>query len=334
MIRSDDELRNAYEALGNLYRAIAALKAEYGDDSPAFVVLAEGPLHEIEKITTEIQDFTGVTAIIRASAQLWMRLVGRKARWRETSASALTAFLDGLRKGVQAVANFNTSRHLFGRPAAELQHACDFEVLAFLPGSLQVGVTLPLPQQRDLFVDHVSREIQWAEEAQRALSEYLSVARWIGGDSDAEELERLVPDYPKRRVLLRAVKPLIPRLKGGIDYVQLSGAPVPGRGPIYLVQTASARVTAALEAAIAATEERHTGEIREMDLDKRTFRLRNIVDRKTDLVCHIPDDLGPITATFLGKRATVVGTRIAPRQPLEIIDIEQHEQAESVDRGA
>jgi hypothetical protein len=334
VVRSDDELRNAYDALGNLYRAIAALKSEYGEQSDVFVVLAEGPLHELEKITAEIQEFTGVTAVVRASAQLWMRLVGRKARWRETSASALTAFLDGLRKGVQAVANYNTSRELSGRPATDLQQACDFEVIAFLPGSLQVGVTLPEPQQRDLFREHVSTEIQWAEEAQRALSEYLAVAHWVASDTDTGELDRLVPDFPKRRVLLRAVKPLIPRLKGGIDYVQLSGRPVPGGAPIYLVQNASSRVTAALAAAVAETEERHTGEIREMDLDKRTFRLRNIEGRRSDLQCHIPDDLGPITATFLGKRATIVGTRTTPRQPLEIVDIEQLEAANSAGDGA
>lgn len=254
-----------------------------------------------------------------------MRLVGTKARWRDTSASALTAFLDAIRKGVQAVASYNSSRATFGRPAVQLQKACDFRIMAFLPGSLQMGMGLPEPSQTELFAQHASEELRWFREAQAALGEYLAVARWAAENLPAEELERIVPEFQKRRILLRAVKPLVPRARGGIEYVELSGAAVPGRTPIYLSAAASVRLSSALEAAVSETEERYTGDIREMDLDRRTFRLRNIKDKPGEVACYLPEDLGPITATFLGKRARVIGTRTAPNQPLQVSDIEQIE---------
>jgi hypothetical protein len=336
MILNDDELRAAYDALGNLYRAIAALRADI-PDTASFALLAEGPLHEIDRLRREIDEYTGVAAAEQHAAELWMRIAGKKARWRETSSSVVTAFLDALRKGVQAILAHNLGGRLFGRPSAKIQRAVDFEIVGFRPGSFVAGMSLPEPSQRPLFADVESESEKLARDARDALHMYLAVAEWAASGEELSTLELIEPDVAKRRIALRAVKSAIPRVGGGVDYLELSGDAVPAKKPIYLTQKTAKRVSAALEKAVAEHEETYTGDVREMDLDRRTFRLRN-VEEIGEVPCHLADDLGPITATFLGKRARVIGTRTTPASALEVIDLEELELEPATDadeeRGA
>src|SRR5438094_579807 len=106
MISSDRELQQAQEALSDLYRALASLKHEAGENSRSFALLAEGPLHEIARIQAEIDAYVGVS-LLRYEVPLWLRLVGPRARWGEMPSSVLTAFLDAFRKGVQSVATYD-----------------------------------------------------------------------------------------------------------------------------------------------------------------------------------------------------------------------------------
>lgn len=219
MIQNDRELTKAHEALGTLYRALASLRSETAGLSPqAFALLAEGPLHEIQRIQCEIESYTGVDIAQREQAPLWLSLAGPKAKWGETPASVLTAFLDALRKGVQLVAAYNATGRVAGRPPLDLQRACDVELVAFQPGSLRVGMRLPEPEQLALFPQGY-----WPT-ARKALNEFLSAADWAASGSSLAELATRFQDTSKRRVVLRSLKPFVPRPQGGIDYLELSGS--------------------------------------------------------------------------------------------------------------
>ncbi len=323
-IHDDRALAKAHEALGNLHRALASLRSETAESSPgAFAVLAEGPLHEIHRIQSEIEAYTGADIAQRELAPLWLRLAGRRARWGETPASVLTAFLDTLRKGVQAIAGYNATGRAAGRPPLDLQRACDVELVAFQPGSFQVGMRLPEPEQLQLFAQGF-----WLH-AREALNEFLAVADWASSASSLEELSTRFHDTTKRRVVLRALKPFVPRAHGGIDYLELSGSAVPERRTIRLSQEAVQRVSEAFETAISDREERFEGDIREMDLDRQTFRLRN-VPTVNEVPCRFGDDLAPTASTLLGKRVRVIGTRSVSTDaaigPLEVVDLERVEE--------
>lgn len=323
MINSERDLERAHEALGDLYRAIASLRGEIGTTNPAtFAILAEGPLHEIERIQSEIEAFTGVSLARLEHAPLWLRLVGRKARWGETSASVLTAFLDALRKGVQSIASYNIIGRIGRRPSAEIQRACDLELVNFVPGSFQVGIRIPEPDQADLF------PVPQLPFAETALTEFLSAADWAASDSPVDAVVSMFQDAPKRRVALRAVKAFVPRTSGGIDFVELSGSAVPLAHTVHLAPQATHRIVKALETAVSAHEEQHEGEIREIDLDKQTFKLRN-VPTLGEVRCHFGDDIYPFAIELLGKRVRVIGMR-APRRGegrgmLEVGDLEKLE---------
>jgi hypothetical protein len=323
MIRSDLELTKAVEALGNLYRAISALKAEFAPTNPhAFILLVEGPLAEIRRITAEIEEYSGATFAESEAASLWLKLVGERARWKETPSSVLTAFLDALRKGVQTVAEYNLIGRIPRHPSPELQRACDFELLSFQPGSLTLAMKLPTDPQLELFE---GGNALYARHADRAMTEFLEAAKWAASQQPLDVLAKFFPDAIKRRVVLRAVKLLIPRSGDGIDYVELSGRAVPDRTSIQLTQTTTQRITAALKETIAENEESFEGDVREMDLDKQTFKLRNVT-KLGEINCHYAEEIAPLASSLLGKHVRLLSvrpktTRASPYS-LEIIDIE------------
>lgn len=324
MIRDDNDLLRSTAALGNLYSALAALQREYAGESLAtFGLLAEGPLQEIARIQADVEAYTGASLAARQLAPLWIRLVGPKARWGETPTSIITAFLDALRKGVQSIAGYRASERRPGRPSSELQLACDFEVAQFASGSFEVGVRLPESDQKDFF------PTQFQEAAEGALQAFLTAASWAARPYPrVEDLETSIPDAPFRRVALRAVKPFIPRKQGGVDFVELYGAVLPGTERIHLTPQSIDIITQALVESVDETEEAFDGDIREMDLDRKTFRLRNVPE-EGEIHCKFADDLLTTAAELLGKRVRVIGLRRATtsgaKGALLVTDIEKLE---------
>ena len=319
MIHNIAQLKSSEDALLDLYKALEALRADPTCSNTAtFSVLAEGPLQEIRRIRAEIDDFTGISIAEREAAPLWLRLAGPKARWTETPASVLTAFLDALRKGVQSIATYNVVGNIGGRPPKEIQSVCDLELVGFAPGSFQVGMRLPEPTQLELFPG-----AYW-QGAQIALGEFLSIARWAAAATSVEDLSEMFKETPKRRVLIRALKPFVPRRNGGVDFLELSGSAVFQNTPIRLSQETIDVLIKASDSAIDSTEERFEGMIREMDLDRQTFKLRDVPVRG-EVACQFDDRVLPAAKEYLGSRVRVVGTRgkSGTQGRLRVVDMER-----------
>ncbi len=65
MISNDGQLRQALEAMGCLYRAMASLRKEVLPKSRQwFKLMAEGPVDEIRKIQAEIDAYTGMDQVV------------------------------------------------------------------------------------------------------------------------------------------------------------------------------------------------------------------------------------------------------------------------------
>jgi hypothetical protein len=326
MIRSYVDLQQAQEALCDLYKALASLKDEAGSNPESFALLAEGPLHEVSRIQADIDAYVGISAL-RDRAHLWLRLVGPKARWGEMSTSVLTAFLDAVRKGVQSIATYDATGRPSKRPPIEIIRACDLELINIAPGSFQIGLRLPDPDQGSLFEESV---------ATRALEEFLAAAEWAASNSDRRTLESLLNDVTQRRLALRAVKAVVPRGSGGVLFLELSGSMVHSKDPIHLATIAADRIQEALEEAVSEHEERHEGDIREMDLDRQTFKLRGR-ELAREVLCHFTDDLYPTMTALLGKRVRVIGVRRLGgklldgllHRALDVVDIEPIEPKQS-----
>ena len=70
MIDNDAQLEQAYDALGDLYRALASYRAKI---LPAnrrnYAVIAQGPLEEIRKIQREIDAYLGLREAVATGSE-------------------------------------------------------------------------------------------------------------------------------------------------------------------------------------------------------------------------------------------------------------------------
>jgi hypothetical protein len=218
MITNDEQLDQAVEQLGRMYRALASLKKEVlPKNRQWFTLMAEGPVDEIRTLQRQIDAYIGKADAEINESDVWLRMVGPTLGWPEAPTSIVTAFLDAFRKGVQAVAEFTTTGHLTTRPTKELKRACDLQIVAFQAGSLSIGVRVPDEAQLELFGGS-DRPLVW-----RALTQFLQVADWVGSEDSAEILDHLCPDPHERRVVLNALKPFVPRPRGDVECVEVSG---------------------------------------------------------------------------------------------------------------
>lgn len=298
-ITTPDQLTQALEQLGRVYVSLAALRRQVEPANPRnFAVLAEGHVDEIRALQRQLDEYAGVVAAAEQSAALWLRVIGQEIHWQAAPTSVLTAVLDVLRKGVVTVAEFVLTGGLTTRPTAALKDASDFRILALAPGSLRIGVSLP---DGDTDVARATRE---------ALHDYLAVAGWAGSETAEEALEAVVPDARRRTVILTELARLVPREKGLVDEIELSGRMMPAaQRTVTLSRPTRERVNRAIDRASAERVETHVGDMREIDLDELAFVLRNTEPAGPALRCYFAEEMVEAAKDALDKRVRVTGPR-------------------------
>ena len=61
MIENDEQLRQAWEALGDLYLAVASYRSKILPANPRnYALIAQGPQDQIRKIQSEIDEYLGL----------------------------------------------------------------------------------------------------------------------------------------------------------------------------------------------------------------------------------------------------------------------------------
>jgi hypothetical protein len=305
MIRNQRELDQATEQMARMYRALASLREEVLPQSrEQFAVFAEGPLEELRRLEAEVYEYCGRFAAEEQDAEVWMRIAGAEIVWPEAPTSVLTNFLDTFRKGVQAAAEWLRSGALSTRPTKALKHACDLRVIGLQPGSLRVGIRLPdLPERAESEREVPERVVR------EALKNYLTVAAWVGSDAADQTLARDIADAELRKILLTYVKQLAPRPRGAVELVELYGRAVPGQVHVRLTREVHRRIDDAIDSAAAEQIEKFEGEVREIDLDSRTFKLRRVGEELYQVECEFELDLYTTAVEALDRRVEVTGVR-------------------------
>jgi hypothetical protein len=329
MIHTDKHLESTRKALAHLEAAMAALRRDKPTLHPDRYALMAAPLlDEIRQLRQQIDEYIGVADAAQAIVPLWLRLLGQDIELGSAPSSVVTATIDLLRVGVQAIAEFTQRGAVGSRPTDALKKACDLRLVGWAPGSVQVGLQLP-ELEAELFLDG-----SLAQQANKALELYLRVAGWAGSADGVERLENDVPDQETRRLVLNQVARLIPRPRGLLESIELTGRVVP-HGPIQLRREALARVRAAITRVIHENLVEVEGTLREIDLDVRIFTLRNLENGNEQRCSIAPedDDLLAIAADALDHRVHVVGVqRRDPgrRQvfPLQVSEIDVLDAAE------
>ncbi len=202
MITSNEQMDQAIEQMGRMYRALASLRRDILQLNPRnFALLAEGPVDEIRKLEEQINEYSGRAAAEEHDSDVWLRIVGPPQDWPEVPMSLVTALLGAFRKAVQAVAELAWAGRMATRPAGDLERACDLRIVAFRLWGPSIGFRVPDPGDYD-WCEHEEPAL-----VRQALGRLLQVAEWVGSDAPLEALENLCPDPHERRVILDAPGP-------------------------------------------------------------------------------------------------------------------------------
>jgi len=302
-IANEKQLLLAFEQVNRLHQAIASLRRDTGGNVRNFALLAEGPLAQIEALQQQIDEYTGLATIRDLDAEVWLSVTGKTIEYRRASTSVLTEMLDVLRKGVQAVTEVIATGSLGTRPTSDLKRACDLQLVALVPGSLRVG--LRLPSDDLLLFDDATR---LASLASAGLDKYLSVAEWAGSKENESVLDQMGLDAPIRRTVLAQLARLVPRERGDVSTVELSGRRVRSTEPIRFVRATRRKLNAAIDSTVEERPEVFQGFVREIDLDKRSFILRH-PENPTEYRCEFDESLLETAKKALDCSVEVAGTR-------------------------
>lgn len=329
MIHNDEQLNQTRGAINDLESGLAALKRDVLPLNRArFALMAEPVVSHIRELRTQVEDYVGVTSAISEEAEVWMRLEGPEIELGDAPTSVVTTMLELLRRGVQSVAEFLQRGAVGARPTSDMKHACDLRIVAWMPGSVQVGLRLPESAGPGL------EEMDLSEQARLALKLYLEAATWVGSEEDSACLEQAIPSAEQRRLLLNQVARLVPRPRGATDLVELSGRELP-HGPVRLRRESSARIRQAISTIVREELATAQGLLREIDLDQRSFAVRTPDGAGTETKCEIDadaDDLLEIAKDALDHPVIVRGTRKTDptrrkARPLQVLEIEVLDKA-------
>ncbi len=305
MIQSEAQLSQAREAMTRLESALQALRLRIAPKNTAlFEAMAQDYVAGIRTLRAEIDAYTGLSLADEQQAPLWMVLDGSGKLKGDISSRLLAEWLDRLRKAVFGVTSYLETGTIRrgGRPDRALVEATDFRVLLLKPGSIKVGLRLPPAEsQGDLFQD------EQVPAARRAIDHLLRMTAWAASGSDALPTDEF-PDNDTASVVAAELLELVPSARSIVKTVAFSGAIVPSTAPLVLVQPAQDKLEGLVSLLAKTTEDRVRGTMREIDLDRQRFILRERGEGMGDLRCIVPEELMRRAEELLGRQVEVEGT--------------------------
>jgi len=302
MIANDVELGRTRVQLIELETALADLKRRVYDlNRERFHLMSESYLSEIEMLRSRIDEYLGVTAARQLSSDFILKIESPSLAEGIAPAFVVNRAIGGLQAGLQKLGEFVVkARHGFGPniPSHLLAQEFDLEVVSVAPGSFEVGLRLSSRGRID-----IPRE-SFGEAAQILIETAVHVSR---RDATPELMTELLPDLSSQLQVLHALKEISPSTRRKEITVSLQARSFGEQFVGFNVDTRKYLTSLIRSRRRDATE---TGVIREVDLDKRTFKLRTTT---TTLRCRYSGWADDVMANALGHRARVSGiAEIAP----------------------
>ncbi len=307
MIRTAEEFKRVQSQLGGLAAAAAELKEQvYARNPQKYIRLLQPYLEDIRRLEDLASDYLRLQEVDEQQVDLRLRIMGPVARLGVAPAGLLAGTLEKFIRSVRSVF-INGSRDLLVEPhiRKEAEEMCDFAVAAVFPGSLQV--TLNVSTEPRLFEN---RELY--PRLQHSLRLLLGTAVWAERVDFEEILAREVPDEVLKKVILYQVSSLIPKRNSGVEMIEFYGKLAQLGSTPRFSNRIRERIRNLLARPADGEIEVSVGSIRELDLDKGSFHLRQREGGLRALRCTVVAGLLEEVIRLLGKRVRVTG-RISGR---------------------
>ena len=316
MIQNDDQLSVVREQLSLAESALESLRRDMlPKNEKMYYLMSESYVDTIKELRGEVDTYLGINAM-PANADLVISLEGERVGLGKTSAGAVTKFIDTFRRGVQSAveivesgANIRQGR----RRPRWIENICDLPIVGLAPGS--VPVMLAEPEDQSLFSDENRKSLQ------DALDLIFYGLAWA--DVDDEKFDRRFSEFSPevKQAILALVTQLLPPRTGEISQVSFRRRSNQADGhkvrAATLTRNSRQRIRDQIEAMVPDSVFREiTGVIRKLDLDDRSFTLRDRTDGD-DLRCEYGSELEDAVKENLDTRVVVTGTLEVNRKQKE-----------------
>jgi hypothetical protein len=320
MIKTEKEYESSKQALEHAEKALAALDRKLSKTSPdRYYLLSKPYLSYIHRLRSEINKYSGVTNAEENALPLWIKLKGPEIGFGNVSMAVLYNFLRDFKLGVQRIAEYIYINEIrtTGRPVEDIRDLCDFKV-KILPGSVRMGVSFPHPFEQKTLFDETIRN-----PAEEAVKKILVASEWAVG-LDYRKLEKIFPNAVERSLLLRQMGAIAPKMEDRITDVEFKGKFVKTK-TIRLTQKASSRIKKAIVEGLPPESKTLKGIIREIDLDRKRFRLRDSPDSEKPIRCNYLETIEEDIIKGLNKKVKITGILHFKNQKPNFIDVDQIE---------
>ncbi len=304
MISDDRQLKQTREALNRLEEDLISLQREvYPVNPERFHLMAEAYVDHIIQLRSQIDEYIGIKAYQDKLQGVWLRLIGPSIQLGSASASILTSTIENFRKSIRSITSILKGEMPYrkGGLSKDVETSCDLVIIGLATGSLRVGLGLPPERQISLFDTH-------EEPVVKAIDTFMEIASWASSPEISPALPASISELPSRDYILRQVMNMAPTKKLPVDTIEFSGTLVQlPRAPL-LTRGARSRLRDVIAKETGAEYMEAIGTIREIDLDKKKFYLRERPENAPPLHCAVSEEMIEDAKSALDERVTVAGT--------------------------
>lgn len=305
MIRNNRELELSREALINLEKALLALKEKVEPvNKELFIAMSQDYYKDILKIRNEIEEFFGFFEIERFAAPIWMTLQGVELSFSNLSLSMLSNWTGRLRKAVQNILIFKERNTEI--PSNLISKITDFRCIKIMPGSIKIGLTTPDILKDDLFFGKLLEENRPVEKSVEDLLEYI---KFISTGENKEQVKEILSSKDDSEFFLMQVLALTPSSKSDVNLVKFEGSLNPSRQPLYLNKFSREVIKEIFKEKHKEEMLEYEGKMREIDLDKGSFTLREVEGQLESVHCLFPPKFMDTSIKSLDSKVRVTGYR-------------------------
>lgn len=296
MIKCYEEKKHAENRIHKLEKILLSLKEQLlPEREDQYKAMAAVYVRQIREIREAIDAYTGLELFNIKKSDINIHIEGPIIRYGAAPVSVVSSFLNNFRKTlINFYATLNNLNYKT-RPPKDIAALSDFQLDAFQPGSINLSLSLP-SQQTSIFE---SKNIE------NSLDAYFKIIKWAHYDDESYIND--IDDSIREKLLINVMRTL-PDDKN-IDRITFFGNALNSHEKITVNKRAKQKIIDTLNKS---NEEVQMvsikGCVRELDLDRYTFLLRNISDSSIrEVKCKISDDIVEDIKEYFDSTVAVTG---------------------------
>lgn len=303
------QTENQIEKLGD---ALSVLKEKLlPNRGEQFKAMASGYINKIRELREEIDEFTGMSIFNIPPKDINIHLIGPTIGYGNAPISIISQYLNNFRKSLQIIYSALNKISYKTNPPKEITNACDFSLLAFNKGSVNISLGLPMQQLNFLNLN---------SDINNSVDFYFSVLKWANSSFKEDEIN--IDSDIRDKTLISIIKTL-PDDKN-IKEITFSGDIIKSYGKI-IVNKNTKRIIRDLLTKPDTNEEKVTleGRIREVDLDRESFILRDIKNSDfNQITCNMSKAVAEQPKDYLDSSVMITGFKKEGNNSIDVKLIE------------